>query len=122
MIVVIQCAATKPPSRTWKSERQPRYSAGMTQADQIRRFALDRYIVPARIRNDAEIVIRAGDVHSEMGLVNAMLAVCSAIRSRKFEEVSGATIVRRSGPTNGANVYFHLRLTADSRPARRLVF
>jgi len=91
----------------------------MTQADRIRRFALDRYIVPARTRNDAEIVIRAGDVHREMGLFSAMPAVCSAIGSRKFEEVSGVTIVWRTGPTNGANVYFHLRLTADSRPARR---
>ena len=90
----------------------------MTQADRIRQFAFDRYIVPARTRNEAEIVIRAGDVHREIGLSSAMPAVCSAIGSRKFEEVSGATIVKRTGPTNGANVYFHLSLTAGSQPAR----
>ena len=92
--------------------RRPRYLAFMTQADRIRQFALDRYVVPARTRNAADVVIRAGDVHREMGLFSAMPAVCSAIGSRKFEEVSGATIVKRTGPTNGANVYFHVSLTA----------
>jgi hypothetical protein len=58
----------------------------MTQADRIRQFALDRYIVPARTRHDAEIVIRAGDVRRDMGLVSAMPAVCSALGGRKFEE------------------------------------
>jgi hypothetical protein len=90
----------------------------MTQADRNRQFAFDRYIAPARTRNEAGVVIRAGDVHREMGLFRAMPAVCSAIGSRKFEEVSGATIVKRTGPTNGANVYFHLSLTAGSQPAR----
>ena len=90
----------------------------MTQADRIRQFALDRYIVPARTRNDVELVIRAGDVHREMGLFSAMPAVCSAIGSRKFEEVSGATFVNRTGPTNGANVYFHFSLRVGSQPAR----
>ena len=90
----------------------------MTQADRIRQFALDRYIIPARTRNDAEIVIRAGDVHREMGLFSAMPAVCNAIGSRKFEEVAGAAIIKRTGPTNGANVYFHLSLTAGPQLAR----
>ena len=88
------------------------YFAPMTQADRIRQFALDRYVVPARTRNAADVVIRAGDVHREMALFSAMPAVCSAIGSRKFEEVSGATIVKRTGPTNGANVYFHVSLVA----------
>jgi uncharacterized protein DUF6884 len=90
----------------------------MTQADRIRQFALDRYLVPARTRNAADVVIRAGDVHREMALSSAMPAVCSAIGSRKFEEVSGATIVKRTGPTNGANVYFHFSLTVGLQPAR----
>jgi hypothetical protein len=88
------------------------YFAPMTQADRVRQFALDRYVVPARTRNAADVVIRAGDVHREMALFSAMPAVCSAIGSRKFEEVSGATIVKRTGPTNGANVYFHVSLVA----------
>jgi hypothetical protein len=90
----------------------------MTQADRIRQFALDRYVVPARTKNAADVVIRAGDVHREMALFSAMPAVCSAVGSRKFEEVSGATIVKRTGPPNGANVYFHFSLTAGLQPAR----
>jgi hypothetical protein len=85
----------------------------MTQADRIRQF-------PARTGNGADVVIRAGDVHREIGLVSAMPAVCSAIGSHKFEEVSGAAIFKRTGPPNGANVYFHFSLTGGLQPARPL--
>lgn len=78
----------------------------MTQADRIRQFALDRYIAPARAAGLAEIIIRAGDVHKEMGLVSAMPAVCSAIGSSKFDELAVVTRTGLTGPANGANVYF----------------
>ncbi len=51
----------------------------MTQADKIRQFALDHYVVPARAGGLDVITIRAGDIHREMNLVNAMPAVCSAV-------------------------------------------
>ena len=59
----------------------------MTQAEKIRQFALDHYVAPARARGQAVITIRAGDVHREMNLANAMPAVCSAIGSNKFEQI-----------------------------------
>ena len=83
----------------------------MTQADQIRQFAFDHYVAPARAARRIEVVIRAGDVHSEMHLTNAMPAVCSALGGRKFEAFAGATIVERTGPTMGANVRFRISLT-----------
>ena len=88
----------------------------MTQADRIRKFALDNYVAPARAGGRSEIVIRAGDVHREMSLVNAMPAVCSAIGSNKFEVVAQATMVKHIGPANGANVYFHFSLKAGIVP------
>lgn len=56
------------------------------------------------------MTIRAGDVHRDMGLTNAMPAVCSAIGSKKFLELAGASLIERAGPANGANVYFTFAL------------
>jgi 5-methylcytosine-specific restriction enzyme B len=54
-----------------------------------------------------------------MGLAAAIPAVCSAIGSNKFAELARTTLVKRDGPTNGANVYFQFSLTAG-RPLRGL--
>jgi 5-methylcytosine-specific restriction protein B len=59
----------------------------MTQAEKIRQFALDHYVAPARKGGLAVVTIRAGDIHREMNLANAMPAVCSAIGSNKFEQI-----------------------------------
>jgi hypothetical protein len=88
----------------------------MTQADHIRQFAIDHYVAPARAGGRSEFTIRAGDVHQAMDLANAMPAVCSAIGSNKFEQLARVTIVKRSGPANGANVYFQFSLAAGSLP------
>lgn len=83
----------------------------MSQADQIRETALERYIRPARMAGQQEATIRAGDLHSLMKLSNAMPAVCSALRSGKFEELAGVRQVEVTGPAAGANVYFRFDLT-----------
>jgi hypothetical protein len=88
----------------------------MTQADRIHDFVIDRYIAPARAEGRSEITVRAGDVHQAMGLANAMPAICSAIGSNKFQALARATLVKWIGPGNGANVYFHFRLTAGPLP------
>ncbi len=88
----------------------------MTQAERIRQFALNHYVAPARAAGHGTITIRAGDVHREMGLVNATPAVCSAIGNTKFAQIAHVTPINRTGPTNGANVYFRFRLTAGPWP------
>jgi 5-methylcytosine-specific restriction protein B len=93
-------------SRKWYS------LLAMTQAERIRQFALDHYVAIARAEGRTEIIIRAGDVHQAMGLVNAMPAVCSAIGSNKFNELASVTPGARTGPANGANVYFQFSLVA----------
>jgi 5-methylcytosine-specific restriction protein B len=77
-----------------------------TQADRIRHFVLDHYITPARGKGHSTVTIRAGDVHREMCLANAMPAVCGAIGTKKFEEFAGVSAIERTGPAQGANVYF----------------
>jgi hypothetical protein len=90
----------------------------MTQADKIRQFALDHYVVPARAGGLSVITIRAGDIHREMNLADAMPAVCSAIGSNKFEQIAQVRSINRTGPANGANVYFEFGLADDPLPTQ----
>lgn len=54
-----------------------------------------------------------------MGLTNAMPAVCSAIGGNKFGDLAGVTLFDRTGPTNGANVYFSFSLGICPRTERQ---
>lgn len=75
-------------------------------ADQIRKFVFTKYVIPARHHCAPTVTVRAGDIHSEMGLSSRMPAVCGAIGTKKFEEEYHVRLVSREGPTQGANVYF----------------
>lgn len=85
----------------------------MSNADEIRRFVLDKYVAPARQRGVAELTVRAGEVHRGMGLSNAMPAVCSALDGRKFAQMAGVSLIERRGPPQGANVYFRFDLSGS---------
>jgi 5-methylcytosine-specific restriction enzyme B len=67
----------------------------MSQADEIRQFVISNYIEPARARGEQHVTVRAGDVHNEMGLKDALPAVCSAIGSAKFSSEAGVHQVGR---------------------------
>lgn len=78
----------------------------MSLADQIREFANERYVVPARAAGRADVIIRAGDVHSALGLSGRMPSVCQALESASFGAVYGLKLVARAGPERGANAVF----------------
>ena len=78
----------------------------MTQADEIRAFVFQHYIVPAHNAGNRTVRIRAGDVHKQMKFSDKMPAVCGAIGAIKFEDQYKVKQVDRVGPTNGANVFF----------------
>ncbi len=82
----------------------------MNQADRIRAFVLGTYIAPARAKMVGEVEVRAGDVHRDMSLANAMPAVCSALGSNKFEHYAGVRTIARSGPSNGSNARFRFQV------------
>lgn len=94
----------------------------MTQAERIRQFTLDHYVAPARAEGHRMITIRAGDIHRDMKLANAMPAVCSAIGSNKFERVAQVAPINRTGPANGANVYFQFSLADGPSPMHPAAF
>jgi 5-methylcytosine-specific restriction enzyme B len=75
----------------------------MILADRIRLHVLTHSISPARNEGRTMVVVRAGDVHADLGLENRMPAVCSALDADKFLSQAGVTLGRRSGPTQGSN-------------------
>jgi hypothetical protein len=81
----------------------------LSLADRIRAFVHLRHVEPARAAGKCEVEVRAGDVHQDMSLTSRMPAVCSALGG-KFEREYGVELVARSGPPQGANVYFLFRL------------
>jgi hypothetical protein len=91
-----------------------------TLAERIRRFAFQNYVAPMREARDAEIRIRAGDVHKAMRLSSRMPAVCGALDSIIFCRECGLELVRRTGPAQGANVEFVFIITRpEAAPVRR---
>jgi hypothetical protein len=95
----------------------PPVAPPQTQADRVRQFACDHYIGPARRDGLVKVIIRAGDVHRDIGLSNAMPAVCSAIGGNRFAQMANVTLAERTGPPNGSNVYFRFTLGAQPRSA-----
>lgn len=78
----------------------------MTLSDKVRRFVFHEYIEPARRRGNKTVTVRAGDVHSQMGLTQRLPLVCSALGTLLFQERYNVGLVRREGPANGSNSYF----------------
>jgi hypothetical protein len=69
-------------------------------ADRIRTLGRERYVIPARARNEARFSIRAGDVVRELTL-SGVNQVCSALKTRKFLQDNNLRLVDSSGPPSG---------------------
>ena len=78
----------------------------MALADDIRQYALDRYIIPARRSNQRTIVFTAGEIHNAMYLSNRYPAVCGAVGSQKFLDMARIDMWVKP-PVNGASTEFH---------------
>jgi 5-methylcytosine-specific restriction protein B len=75
-------------------------------ADDVRRFCIENYVEPARLRGDIGVFIRAGNVHREMGLENRFPLVCDSIRTSIFSEEAHIRLVGVDGPRQGATTTF----------------
>ena len=67
------------------------------KADEIRAYALERYMRPWRDSNEKRLAIRTGDVVRGMGLHNVTPNVCSSLASRKFQRDAEIVLVRFEG-------------------------
>lgn len=74
----------------------------MRQADEIRSYARERYVIPARGQRERRFSIKAGDVVRDMKLVGGRTpAVCSALKTREFLKENGLRLISRTGPESG---------------------
>ena len=89
--------------------RPPSRSAPVSQADEIRRYALEHYVTPWRESGNETLAIRAGDVEREMALRRATPNVCSALEGAKFQALANLVLVRREGPRRSTTTTFHYR-------------
>ena len=83
-------------------------------ADDIRAAALKLYIEPARQRGDAEVSIRAGDLHDALGLDQAHANVCQALGGAKFQAMAKVPAPRIEGPGQSTTTNYHFSLKAGS--------
>jgi len=73
----------------------------MSDADQIRRHARERYVLPARQRKQQRFSITVGNVVRELKMAGRVPAVCSALKTRRFLESNDLRLVAASGPKSG---------------------
>src|ERR1035438_4508656 len=87
-------------------------------SEQVRAYAVGKYIGPGRNRRDPLVRIVAGDVHKALGLNNRYPLVCNALSSRKFLAGNHLMLERREGPPSGqgARVAFTYRFLDEQAP------
>jgi CHASE1-domain containing sensor protein len=73
----------------------------MRNADRIRSYGQEKYVLPARQRKHSRFSIRVGDVVSELKLNGRAPAVCSALKTREFLQSNDLRLVETSGPKSG---------------------
>lgn len=72
-----------------------------SDADSIRKHAIDKYVSSARRRRDRTFSINVGAVHKDLGLHNLVPSVCSALASRKFLVENRLHLISKTGPPSG---------------------
>lgn len=73
----------------------------MRDADRIRVYGRERYVLPARQRKHKRFSIKVGDVVRELKMTGRTPAVCSALKTREFLQNNDLHLVDTSGPKSG---------------------
>jgi len=76
----------------------------MGTADEVRRYALEKFVRPAWQKGDNVVEFTSRDIHKGLGLEHRFPMVCSAIDSNKFLEYANVILVRREGPHQSSTV------------------
>lgn len=76
----------------------PSSASLLTQAGKIRLYVTERLIAPARKAGETTVRILSGDVHKNMGLQNALPAVCSVLEGAAFAKQAKVVLIDRDSP------------------------
>ena len=89
----------------------------MSQADEIRKHLMERYVRDFRNSDEDTLSIRAGDVVRDMSLHGRTPNVCSVLGGQKFLTLAGLEIVDRIGPAQSTTTtYFYRRDVSSYDP------
>ena len=73
----------------------------MTIADKIRLHARRRYVLAARNQGEKSFPIHVGEVARDLGLIDRVPAVCSALKTKQFLKDNNLELVETVGPKSG---------------------
>jgi hypothetical protein len=73
----------------------------MKDADRIRVYGQEKYVLPARQRKHRRFSIKVGDVVRDLKMNGRTPAVCSALKTREFLQSNDLQLVDTSGPKSG---------------------
>jgi hypothetical protein len=82
----------------------------MTPSDQVRQYAFDHYILPARSSDKPTATVRAGDIHKALQFSQRSALVCGALGSLVFQEQYGVKLESRQGPGVGMSTLFTFKV------------
>ncbi len=91
----------------------------MRDADRVREYAKERYVLPARQQKQRRFSIRVGDVVRELRMNRAVPAVCSALKTSEFRQSNDLRLVDTSGPKSGQSttVIYTYEFADDQQPS-----
>ncbi|HWF66928.1 MAG TPA: hypothetical protein VN670_06470 [Acidobacteriaceae bacterium] len=73
----------------------------MKSSDQIREYAGKQFVEPALHGAGTTVSIKSGDIVRGMGLKNKTPNVCTALRSKIFQNQYGLQLIGEQGPPSG---------------------
>ena len=74
----------------------------MRPTDQAKAHLIATYVEPARMRKEATVRVRVGNVLKELGWTNRTPSVFSTLSSREFQQEAGVELIEKTGgPSSG---------------------
>jgi len=73
----------------------------MTNADKIRLYGEEKYVLQARRQKLDRFSIRVGDIVRDLKLTGRAPAVCSALKTNEFLQKNDLRLVETAGPKSG---------------------
>lgn len=101
---------------SWLGQYGRFLSGDDSQADEIRDYVLENYIIPARDRGDASVTVVVGPLNTEMGLDKGWPNICQALDGQKFQELADVPPPVTEGPKKSTTRKYTFILTEGSEP------
>jgi hypothetical protein len=79
-------------------------------ADDVRKYADDHYVSPARAAGHKTVQITVGDVHKALGYRNRLPLVAAALTALKFTTPNKLKLIRTDGPGQSTTTTYMFQL------------